>query len=205
MASNHSEATGESDVLAIEYLWPRLNANSRAGITLDQAKKLAKNGLVAVSNVLEQAILDTNKKLKKSNEKGEDYTDGSDAKYMTARERGHGSYKDKKKTNNAAVLSPASVRNKKGALRIFITHIDEKRDKVNYRMFLIPYSYWKKTMLKGGIDFCFSAKTGDLAPRSIKRWGDYEVKTFKELSSEDCDKIKKTKGSNSKGSKIAKV
>jgi hypothetical protein len=37
-------------------------------------------------------------------------------------------------------------------------------------------------MLKGGIDFCFSPKTGDLAPRSVKRWGMFEVKNIKELS-----------------------
>ena len=66
-------------------------------------------------------------------------------------------------------------------LRIFITHIDEKREKVNYRMFAIPYPDWQKKMKKGGIDFCFSAKTGDLAPRS-HQWLEYEVKTIKELS-----------------------
>ena len=182
MASNHSEQTAVSDILATEYLWAKLSARSKAGVTVEQAKKLAQNGLLSVSNILEQVILDNNKKLKKSNKTGEDYTDGSDAKYMTARDRGHGTTKaGKKQVNNAAVLSPASVRNKRGKLRIFITHIDEKREKVNYRMFAIPYPDWKKKMKKGGIDFCFSPKTGDLAPRS-HLWLEYEVKTIKELS-----------------------
>lgn len=184
MASNHSEQTGESDSLALDFLWTKMSASSRAGVTLDQAKKLATKGLISVSNVLEQAILDTNKKLKKSNKTGEDYTDGSDAKYMTARPRGHGSYKGKTKekplTVTAAVLSPASVRNKKGSLRVFITHIDAVNDRVEYRMFLLPYPQWTKIMPKGGIDFCFDSK-GNLAPRSVKRWGKFEVKTFKEL------------------------
>ena len=182
MSTNHSEQTAESDILAIEYLWHKMSSNAKAGVTVEQAKKLAKNGLVSVSNILEQAILDNNKSLKKSNKDGEDYTDGSDAKYMTARARGHGTTKyGKKVVNNAAVLSPSSVRNKKGSLRVFITHIDDKTNKVNYRMFLLPYPEWTKIMPKGGIDFCFSSKTGDLAPRSIKRWGKFEVKTFKEL------------------------
>lgn len=181
MSSNHSAQTGKSDALATEYLWSKLSASSKAGVTVEQAKKLASNGLVSVSNLLEQVILDNNKKLKKSNETGEDYTDGSDAKYMTARARGHGKYKDKPITNNAAVLSPASVRNKKGALRVFITHIDDIRGVVNYRMFLLPYPEWKNKMKKGGIDFCFSAKTGDLAPRS-QQWAEYEVKNIKGLS-----------------------
>jgi hypothetical protein len=184
MASNHSEQTGESDSLALDFLWTKMSTTARAGVTLAQAKKLAKNGLISVSNVLEQAILDTNKKLKKSNKTGEDYTDGSDAKYMTARPRGHGSYQGKKKNTvhkiTAAVLSPASVKNKKGSLRVFITHIDEVNDRVEYRMFLLPYPQWKKIMPKGGIDFCFNVK-GELAPRSVKRWGKFEVKTFKEL------------------------
>lgn len=182
MSTNHSENTTISDQAAIEFLWKKLSKSSTAGISLEQAKTLAIWGGVSVSNLLEQAILDNNKKLKKSNKDGEDYTDGSDAKYMTARARKHNKYKDKHQyTNNAAVLSPAALKNKHGHLRIFITHLDDRRNKTNYRMFLIPLHEWKTRMMKGGVDFAFSSKTGDLAPRSYKRWGEFEVKTFKEL------------------------
>lgn len=182
MSSNHSENTTISDQAAIEFLWKKLSKSSTSGISIEQAKLLATWGGISVSNLLEQAILDNNKKLKKSNKAGEDYTDGSDAKYMTARARKHGKYKDKHQyTNNAAVLSPLALRNKHGALRIFITHLDERRNTTNYRMFLIPFKEWKTRMLKGGVDFAFSPKTGDLAPRSHKRWSEFEVKTFKEL------------------------
>jgi hypothetical protein len=179
MSTNHSENTTISDQAAIQELWKKLDRKSTGGVTLEQAKILAKWGGISVSNLLEQAILVNNKKLKKSNNDGEDYTDGSDAKYMTARARGHG--KNGKAKNNAAVLSPDALKNKHGKLRIFITHLDERRDKINYRMFLIPLHEWKTRMLKGGVDFAFSPKTGDLAPRSFKRWGDFEVKSFKDL------------------------
>ena len=182
MSTNHSEQTAESDILAIEYLWKKMSANAKAGVSVEQAKKLAKNGLVSVSNILEQAILDGNKKLKKSNKDGEDYTDGSDAKYMTARDRGHGKSKSgTQTTKNACVLSPTSVKNKQGVLRIFITHIDSKHNTVNYRMFLLPYPQWKNRMTKAGIPFFFSSKTGNLTPTAEKRWGEFEVKSFKEL------------------------
>ena len=182
MSSNHSEQTAESDILAIEYLWKQMKVTSKAGVTVEQTKKLAKNGLLSVSNILEQAILDTNKKLKKSNKDGEDYTDGSDAKYMTARDRGHGNMPNgTQQLKNAAVLTQKAVRNKKGALRIFITHIDSRNNTVNYRMFLLPYPQWKKRMTKAGIPFFFSAKTGNLTPTAEKRWGEFEVKSFEEL------------------------
>lgn len=182
MSSNHSSQTAESDSLAIDYLWDYYKSNNTK-ITKKQAKELAVHGIISVSNLLEQVILDNNKKLKKSNLRGEDYSDHSDAKYMTARARGHGKTKSGKlQTNTAAVLSPASIKNKTGALRVFITHIDDRRNVVNYRMFVLPYPEWQKRMLKGGIDFCFSPKTGDLAPRSQKRWGEFEVKSIKQLS-----------------------
>lgn len=180
MASNHTEYSAITDSLAIDYLWDHLKKN--ASVSKDQAKELAKTGIISVSNLLEQVIADNNKNLTRSNANGEDYDDKSDAKYMRARSLNHSKYKGKDIQRTWCCLSPASVRNKKGALRIFITYMDENIDKIAYRMFVIPFSQWKKRMTKTGIAFAFSSKDGSLTPTTKKKWGEFEVMSIKELA-----------------------
>lgn len=180
MASNHTEYSAITDTLAVDYLWDYLKKN--AGITKEQAKQLTQTGILSVSNLLEQVIADNNRKLKRSNADGEDFNDHSDAKYMRARSINHSKYKGKSVQRTWCSLSPASVRNKKGALRIFITYMDENLSKIAYRMFVIPYPIWQKRMTKTGVSFSFSSKDGSLTKSTEERWGEFEVKTVKQLS-----------------------
>jgi hypothetical protein len=180
MAANHTEYSAITDGLAVDYLWDHLKKNG--GVTKQQAIELTKTGLLSVSNLLEQIIADNNKQLKRSNEDGEDFNDHSDAKYMRARSINHSKRNGKNIQRTWCSLSSASVRNKKGALRIFITYMDENIDKIAYRMFVLPYPIWKKRMTKTGVSFSFSSKDGSLTESTAKRWGEFEVKTVKGLS-----------------------
>jgi hypothetical protein len=180
MAANHTEYSAITDGLAVDYLWDHLKKNG--GVTKQQAIQLTETGLLSVSNLLEQVIADNNKRIKRSNEDGEDFNDHSDAKYMRARSINHSKYKGKAVQRTWCCLSPASVRNKKGALRIFITYMDENIQKTAYRMFVLPYPIWKNRMTKTGISFSFSSKNGALTNSSSKRWGEFEVKSIEELS-----------------------
>jgi hypothetical protein len=179
MAANHTAYSAITDGLAVDYLWGYLKKNG--GVTKKQAIELAKTGLMSVSNLLEQVIAD-NSKLKRSNEDGEDFNDHSDAKYMRARSINHSKYKGKDVQRTWCSLSPSSVRNKTGALRVFITYMDENLNKIGYRMFVLPYPLWKKRMTKSGIVFTFSSKDGSLTKSCDKRWGEFEVHTIKEFS-----------------------
>ena len=79
MASKNTENTIDGDVLIIKALSKHLR------YTVTQTKfltNLAKTGVIAVETLVEQAISKVGK-LKRSNEDGEDFIDGSDAKKAT--------------------------------------------------------------------------------------------------------------------------
>ncbi len=176
MASNHTEWSGITDALAVEYLWDHLSKEHQF-YSKKAAVASCEIGFQSVSNILEQVIAD-NSSLKRSNKAGEDFDDGSDAKYMRARRIAHSNgYK-----RTWCTLSPASVRNKKGALRIFITQMDEILGITDYHMYVIPYEEWKSRMTSTGITFCFSSKHGCLTDASYNRWGRFKVDTIRELS-----------------------
>lgn len=175
MASNHTEKSAETDALAVEYLWPHLKSNY--GISTEQAVLACKAGLMSVSNILEQVIADNNKKLKRSNKTGEDFSDGSDAKFVRSRNvhNGNGYY------FNFCTISAKSLRNKKGIIRAFIIQIDSRTNTHNYFMFRIPYPEWQDRMAKDGIKFGFS-KHGIMTPVTVEKWGEFRVSTIKQLS-----------------------
>jgi hypothetical protein len=182
MASNHTEHSAITDKMAVSYLWDYLKKSG--GVSKEQAMSLAETGILSVSNLLEQTIADTGK-LKRSNADGEDFADGSDAKYMRARNIPHSKGKNGKQYERTfCSLSALSVRNKKGSLRVFITYLDERIGKTAFRMFVLPYPDWQKKMSKGAnaILFSFSNKDGSLTKTTSETWGMYEVKTFKEFS-----------------------
>jgi hypothetical protein len=185
MASNHTKNAAETDLATIGYLWDKLSPKTRNGVDVEQAKVLAKRGLISISNLLEEVILDNNKNLVKSNADGEDYTDKSDAKYLTARPRSNSATNkngDLVMVSRAVLPSKTALKTKKGALRIFVTQIDPVKNTTNYRMFLLPYPKWKSLMTTAGIEIAFSCKTGELTASSQKRWGQFEVKSIKELA-----------------------
>lgn len=182
MAANHTAYSAITDALAVSFLWDYIKKNS--GVTKGQAVDLAKTGLLSVSNVLEQAISDTSG-LKRSNADGEDFVDGSDAKYMRARNIKHSSSNSKYQYERTwCALSAKSLRNKKGALRIFITYLDERLGKNDFRLFLIPYADWQKKMGSGqtAVSFSFSSKDGCLTKTTKEKWGEYEVVSFNKFS-----------------------
>lgn len=175
MASNHTENCAETDALAVEYLWSHVKDN--CGITKKQAVAACKAGFMSVSNILEQVLSDTNSKLKRSNKTGEDFIDGSDAKFVRARNVHNGNGYD----FNSCVISASSLRNKKGIIRTFIVQIDSRTGNHNYFMFRIPFPDWTHRMVKGGIKFGFS-KDGEMTKVTKDRWGEFQVFSIKELS-----------------------
>ncbi len=179
MASNHTKHTEITDALAVGHLWKHLKKSTTVGVTPDQATHLAKVGLMSVSNILEQAILDNNKNLKKSNATGEDFDDGSDAKYTRARNIHNGNgYQF-----CGCGLSNLGLRTKKGTLRIFITHVDSRNNKQVFHMYKIPYDVWSTRKNKTGIRFGFSSVDGSPTPVTEEKWGEFKVKTIKQLAS----------------------
>lgn len=175
MASNHTEHCAETDSLAVEYLWRHLKNDY--GISTMQAVDACKAGLMSVSNILEQVIADNNPKLKRSNKTGEDFSDGSDAKFVRARNIHNGNGYD----FNSCTISAKSLRNKKGIIRTFIIQIDSRTGEHNHFMFRIPFPDWNERMVKDGIKFAFS-KHGEMTPKTVERWAQYRVSTIKQLS-----------------------
>jgi hypothetical protein len=175
LASNHTEHCAETDALAVEYLWSYLKHDY--GISTQQAVAACKAGLMSVSNILEQVIADNNPELKRSNKTGEDFTDGSDAKFVRARNIHNGNGYD----FNSATISAKSLRNKRGIIRAFVTQIDSRTGNNNYYMFRIPYPEWTERMVKDGIKFGFS-KHGEMTPKTVERWDEFRVLSIKELS-----------------------
>jgi len=181
MATNHTENAAQSDMLAVKHLWSHVKTKSN--VTLDQALLLAEEGYLSISTTLENAVTSVNKKLKRSTEVGMDLSDGSEIKFMTARYRSSGNgYKGKMYQSILATLSPTALKNKTGALRVCILHID-KNGNDTMRFFVIPFPTWQKRMTKAGITFAFSRKDDSkFTPTAEKKWAEFEVKNLKEFS-----------------------
>jgi len=181
MATNHTENAAQSDMMAVKHLWPFIKTKSN--VSLEQALFLAEEGYLSISTTLENSITSVNRKLKRSTEVGMDLSDGSEVKFMTARYRSHGTdYKGKKQQAIQATLSPTALKNKTGALRVCILHID-KNGNDTMRFFILPYPTWQKRMTKAGITFSFSKKNDhEFTPTAKKKWAEFEVKNIKQFS-----------------------
>ena len=175
MASNHTENCAITDSIAINYLWPHLKRNS--GISVKQALDQCLIGGISSSNILEQIISEMNPKLKRSNIKGQDFVDGSDAKFTRARDVHNG----KGYNFNSTTITKSALKNKKGTLRIFIPFYDSRTLLSTVYMFKIPYPIWKKRMVKAGVKFGFS-KEGKMTPVTQEKWGEFLVTSLKELA-----------------------
>lgn len=180
MATNHTKELSITDALAAEFLWKH---KKRTNVSAAAVKKMAEDGIISMSNLLERVLLD-NGKLVHSNKRGEDFTDGSDAKYMTARLKKHSVQKCNGRIvyRNFATLPAAALRTKRGALRVMITYHNHATDYYNFLMFRLPYSVWKKAMCKTGLHFYFSCDTDGLTDKTESWAGKYQVNTVKELA-----------------------
>jgi len=180
MATNHTKELSITDALAAGFLWKH---KKRTNVSAAVVSKMAEEGIISMSNLLERVLLD-NSKLVHSNKKGEDFTDKSDAKYITARLKKHSVQKCNGRIvyRNFATLQPGALQTKRGVLRVMITYHNSATDYHNFLMFRLPYNVWKKAMCKTGLHFYFSCDTDGLTDKT-KNWaGKYKVATVKELA-----------------------
>ena len=184
MATVHTDIISLCEQKAIEYLYPHYKFEGRKP-RIKHVKKMAQDGVMSVSGLLERVILD-NSKLKRSHEPGEDFSDGSDAKYATARLKYHSQYHRKDGAQVKVMRCWATVgnlKNKKGRLRIFVNYYNPEQDIYKPYMFSIPYSVWSKNLRSSGvITFAFSAVDNNLAGKTAKRFAKYQVFSIKELA-----------------------
>lgn len=174
MATNHTKQLAECESVGAAYLW-RFKKNTK--ISTKAVSEMARIGVISMSNLLEQVLLD-NGKLIQSNKTGEDFHDGSDAKYATARNRIHINSKERHWAD------VAGLKNKRGTLRIFINHYSAKTDAFTPYMFKVPYKVWSKCVTKSGVlKFYFSNKEEGLTKKTIEQFGKFRVDSIKELAS----------------------
>jgi hypothetical protein len=179
MATNHTQEIAICDALAAEFLWKH---KKKTKISSAVVKQMATEGIISMSNLLERILLD-NGKLLGSNERGEDFTDGSDAKYLTARLKKHSVQSNGRIVyRNYATLPAAALRTKRGPLRVFITFHHDKTDTHKFLMFLLPYNVWKKAMCTTGLHFYFSSTDDELTTKTKSWAGKYQVHTIKDLA-----------------------
>jgi len=179
MATNHTQELAICDALAAEFLWKH---KRKTKISSAVVKQMATEGIISMSNLLERILLD-NGKLLGSNEKGEDFTDGSDAKYLTARLKKHSVQSNGRIVyRNFATLPVSALKNKRGALRIMITFHHDATNTHKFLMFLLPYKVWKKAMCSTGLHFYFSSKDNGLTKKTSSWAGKYQVHTVKQLA-----------------------
>ena len=179
MATNHTQELAICDALAAEFLWKH---KRKTKISSAVVKQMATEGIISMSNLLEKILLD-NGKLLGSNEKGEDFTDGSDAKYLTARLKKHSVQSNGRIVyRNFATLPVSALKNKRGALRVMITFHHDATNTHKFLMFLLPYKVWKKAMCSTGLHFYFSSKDNGLTKKTSSWAGKYQVHTIKELA-----------------------
>ena len=179
MATNHTQELAICDALAAEFLWKH---KRKTKISSAVVKQMATEGIISMSNLLEKILLD-NGKLLGSNEKGEDFTDGSDAKYLTARLKKHSVQSNGRIVyRNFATLPVSALKNKRGALRVMITFHHDATNTHKFLMFLLPYKVWKKAMCSTGLHFYFSSKDNGLTKKTSSWAGKYQVHTVKQLA-----------------------
>ena len=178
MATNHTPELARCEEKAIEFLWKYCNYK---GVSVNAAKRMAIDGALSINRILEIA-LERAGKLKHSNKKGEDFSDGSDAKYATSRNKMHrASAKYSYERNWADV---GGLKNKRGTLRIFINYNNWNEKIHKPFMFKIPYKVWApEVQSSGNLKFYFSSKNNDLTKTTLERFGKYQVETFEQLAS----------------------
>jgi hypothetical protein len=181
MATNHTETAAQSDMLAIKHLWPHVK--TRSNVTTEQAIIQAEEGYISVSTTLENAVTSVNRKLKRSTKVGMDLSDGSEIKFITARHRNNGQeYNGTKYKSIKAKLNTTALKNKTGALRICILHIDRYGNDT-MRFFVIPFPIWQQRMNKSGISITFSRRDDSkFTPTAEYKWAEFEVKNIKQFS-----------------------
>ena len=180
MATNHTKELSITDALAAEFLWKH---KKRTSVSAANVKKMAEEGIISMSNLLERVLLD-NGELVHSNKRGEDFTDKSDAKYITARLKKHSVQKCNGRIvyRNFATLPAAALHTKRGVLRVMITYHNSANNYHNFLMFRLPYNVWKKAMCKTGLHFYFSCDTDGLTEKTESWAGKYKVDTIRELA-----------------------
>lgn len=179
MATNHTKELSVCDALAAEFLWKYKKKPKTSAAVV---KRMATEGIISMSNLLERVLLE-NGKLTHSNKVGEDFSDGSDAKYLTARLKKHSVQENGRIVyRNYATLPVSALKTKRGTLRVFITFHHDKSNSHKFLMFRLPVKVWKKAICKTGLHFYFSSTTDDLT-KTTKSWaGKHQVLTIKELA-----------------------
>jgi hypothetical protein len=179
MATNHTQEISVCDALAAQFLW---KYKRKTKVSSAAVKHMAAEGIISMSNLLERVLLD-NGNLTHSNKIGEDFDDGSDAKYLTARLKKHSVQENGRLVyRNFATLPASALKTKRGALRVFITFHHDATNTHKFLMFRLPFNAWKKAMRKTGLHFYFSSTTGDLTNMTQSWAGKHQVLSIKELA-----------------------
>lgn len=179
MATNHTKELSVCDALAAQFLW---KYKKKTNISAVAVRKMAAEGIISMSNLLERILLD-NGNLQHSNKVGEDFTDGSDAKYLTARLKKHSVQENGRLVyRNFATLPVSALKNKRGDLRVFITFHHDTTKEHKFLMFRLPFNVWKKAMRKTGLHFYFSSTTGDLTNMTQSWAKKHQVFSIKQLA-----------------------
>lgn len=178
MATNHTPELARCEEKIIEFLWKYCGYKD---VSVESAKRMARDGALSINRILEIA-LERVGKLKHSNKKGEDFSDGSDAKYATSRNRMHNNGAGYSAERNWADV--AGLKNKRGTLRVLINYNNWNEGIHKPFMFKIPYKVWQpEVRSSGNLKFYFSSKDNNLTKITRERFGKYQVDTFKQLAS----------------------
>lgn len=173
MASKYSTDQFSADEILLEKIYKFAGYKKEH---LPGLKKAVKQGDLAMESMVENAISRVGK-LKRTNEHGMDFTDGSDAKKVTVVNQG--TIKD---PNRGAGFS---TKNKKGTLRVVV--VDPMINEVFY--FKIPPSFYigvKQKRRETALRIRFSKNGGKPTKftengTSKEIWS-FQVKSFKQLS-----------------------
>ena len=138
----------------------------------------AQNGEMNVAMLLEEAMAQVGG-LVRSKQTGEDFTDASDAKFVSLNFSEYNTTKGKYPTVRRAYSTTISnLKNKNGRLRVVLWNDCTKL----VEFYLLPYKAWKKMVnISGKITLTASIKTG-----KIVRISKYKVNSFEKL----CKKFK---------------
>lgn len=185
MASNHTQSSAITERIAAEFFWESGYKTKYRSMTKKTFLDMTGDGDLSLSNVLENFIIHINPKKKRTNDTGMDFTDKSDAKYMSTRIKVVKS-KYKKKDGTVSVyitrmlnccLSGKSLRNKIGTLRIAITVYNPEDPTISKILLIrIPYPTWTKLTDAGGnLNFEFNMD-GTLKDSYQKKFNAYICK-----------------------------
>lgn len=189
MASNHTEATAITDVIISEFFWEKGYKDVAQGVTKKAFLAMAERGDFQISSLMENLVTHVNPKMKRSNLKGEDHIGGSEDKYMSTRvaitktkytlKDGTVRFSESKRLNCA--LSPKSLKNKKGTLRIAITVYNSLTWDNDVLLIRIPYPDWQQCTIGNGYLVFDFYMDGTLKPTPMERFGKWICKDIKEF------------------------